>query len=97
MSRLWVRVIRKHRTEKQITVPCAWGEEREALREAMKELDLPVPLWLNKHEKEFASFRRTAFLPDHFIEEVAFDKLEAEFLDDSGEGKTSRDPRNDFS
>ena len=34
MSRLWARVIRDHRIEKQDTRPCAWGEENEALNRA---------------------------------------------------------------
>ena len=36
-------------------------------------------------------------LREHFIEEVPFDKLEIEFLDDTGEKRRSKDPRNDFS
>ena len=53
-------------------------------------------MWLEKHRREYADFRRTAFLPEHFIEEVPFDKLEIEFLDDTGEKRRSKDPRNQF-
>ena len=96
MSRLWARVIRDHRIEKQDTRPCAWGEENEALTELCKEFDIPRPIWLPKHERAYASFRRTAFSREHFIEEVPFDKLEIEFLDDTGKKRRSSDPRNQF-
>jgi hypothetical protein len=39
------------------------GEEHEALIALCRESDLPVPMWLEKHEREFERFRRTAFLP----------------------------------
>lgn len=94
MSRLWVRVIKRHRIARQETTPCGWGEEHAALEEVLKEMDLPSPMWLSKHEKEYQSFRRTAFSPDHFIEVVDFDHLEIEFLDDSGKKHKSAGPRN---
>lgn len=96
MSRLWARVIRDHRIEKQDTRPCAWGEENEALTELCKEFDIPRPIWLPKHEREYTSFRRTAFSREHFIEEVPFDRLEIEFLDDTGKKRRNSDPRNQF-
>lgn len=94
MSRLWVRVIRRHRISEQADPPCAPGFERDALEAAVKSLDLPVPMWLLKHEREFDQFRHTAFLPDHFVEAVDFERLEIEWLDDSGKKRASKDPRN---
>ena len=49
MPRLWARIIKKHRIEKQATVECAWGDAEEALTELCHEFDIPRPLWLNKH------------------------------------------------
>ena len=51
---------------------------------------------LHKHEREFADFRHTAFLPEHFMEDVPFQKLEIEFLEDDGRARRSSDPRNQF-
>ena len=68
----------------------------EALAEVCHDFDIPCPLWLNKHEREFEDFRHTAFLPEHFMEEVPFQKLEIEFLDDTGVKRRSNDPRNQF-
>jgi hypothetical protein len=96
MSRLWVRVMRDHRINEQDAVPCAWGDQKQALEEALKGLDLPIPMWLNKHEREFDHFRRTSFSPDHFVESVNFEKVEIEYLDDTGKKRKSDDPRNQF-
>jgi hypothetical protein len=91
-----MRIIKKHRIDKQFIAPCAPGEEREALIALCREADLPVPMWLEKHDREFERFRRTAFLPDHFIEEVRFERLEIEFLEDETKTRVSHDPRNEF-
>lgn len=96
MSRLWVRLMRSHRIAKQEAVPCAWGEEKDALVELCREFDVPAPMWLNKHENEFEQFRHTAFTKDHFVEEISFDRMEIEFLEDDGKKRRSNDPRNQF-
>ena len=96
MSRLWVKAMRKGRIEQQMDAPCAWGEQHDALGEIAKQMDLPMPMWLRKHEKEWENHRRTAFLPEHFVEDVHFDRLEIEYLDDTGKKRKSSDPRNQF-
>ena len=96
MARLWVRIIRKHRISSQDTEPCTMETAEYALTEVCKRMDLPNPMWLEKHEREFQEFRHTGFLPEHFIEEVSFDRMEIEYLDDSGKKRHSNDPRNQF-
>ncbi len=96
MSRLWIRLIRHHRIARQMTVDCAWGDERDALRKACHDLDVPAPIWLNKNENEFDQFRRTAFNADSFVESISFDRMEIEFLDDEEKKRGRPDPRNDF-
>lgn len=96
MARLWVRMIRKHRIVQQATEPCTFDSVDEALTEVCHAFDIPCPLWLNKHTHEFENFRHTAFLPEHFMEEVSFDRLEIEYLDDEGKKRKSNDPRNQF-
>jgi hypothetical protein len=91
-----MRIIKKHRIDRQYVGPCAPGGEKEALIALCREGDLPVPMWLEKHEREFERFRRTAFLPDHFVEEVRFERMEIEFLEDEAKSHLSRDPRNAF-
>ena len=96
MSRLWGRMIKKHKISAQAEIPCAWGEEKQALVEMCKRFDIPAPIWLGKHEREFEEFRHTAFARDHFVEDVPFDRLEIEFLDDNTKKRKSDDPRNAF-
>ena len=93
---LWVKTVRRHRTDRQTTVPCARQDVQQALREACHTLDLPEPLWLDKNEREWEAFGMTRFLPDAFFETVPFERLEIEFIDPDGPGKKSRDPRNAF-
>ena len=95
MARLWVRIIKDHKISSQLTLPCT-NQINDALREGCKQLDVPVPIWLPKHEKEYASFRRTAFTADNFMESTDFDRLEIEYLDDTGVKRKSNDPRNQF-
>lgn len=44
--------------------------------EVCKQLDIQVPLWLRKNTSEFASYRRTFFTCDQFIDKVNFDRFE---------------------
>lgn len=96
MARLWARIIKQHRIFKQATAETAWDDIDDALTELCRDFDIPKPLWLNKHEREFEEFRRTAFLPEHFMEEVPFQRLEIEFLEDDNRTRRSNDPRNQF-
>lgn len=96
MARLWARIIVKHRISRQGTAPCSFDDVQPALTELCREFDIPNPIWLGKHDREFQEFRHTAFLPEHFMEDVAFDKLEIEFLDDENKKRRSQDPRNQF-
>ena len=90
MSRLWARIIKDHRIDSQDTRPCEWGGEADALTELCKSFDIPRPIWLPKHEREYASFRRTAFLPEHFVEEVDFDYMEVSYIFPEDEKKQAR-------
>jgi len=96
MSRLWVRLVKNHRTVKQQTAPCSWGDEQDVLVEVCREFDAPAPMWLNKHIFEFEQFRHTAFTKDHFVEDISFDRMEIEFLDDTDKKRKSSDIRNQF-
>ncbi len=96
MPRLWAKIIKKQRIDRQATAPCAFEDAQDALTELCHEFDIPRPLWLNKHVREFEEFRRTQFLPEHFMEEVPFQRLEIEFLEDDGRTRRSNDPRNQF-
>ena len=93
MPRLWARIINRHRIERQATYDCRFEDVEEALTELCHEFDIPRPIWLDKHEREYGEFRRTRFLPEHFMEEVPFQRLEIEFLEDGDKSRRSNDPR----
>ena len=111
MARLWVRIIEKHRIARQATAPCTPSGAAEALAESvLSTIRLPTHSifttdsvrmrikrsFMHKQEHEFEAFRHTAFLPEHFMEDVPFDRLEIEYLDDTGKKRRSNDPRNQF-
>ena len=79
-TRLWVRLITKNRISKDITVSCAYTEWEEALDEACRKLDTPRPIVIDKHRRDWEAFSQARFLPDHFLETVSFDRMEAEFI-----------------
>ena len=70
MSRLWVKLVKHHRMMKNDTIDCAWGDEQQQLVEICREMDVPAPMWLSKHEFEFEQFRHTAFTKDHFGDRI---------------------------
>ena len=90
---IWVRLMRKTRIDQDTTVECTMDHWQEALEEACHKLDVPRPIWLNKHTDEIDRFGRTAFIQEHFVESIEFDRFEIEFL---REKHRSTDPRNDF-
>ena len=96
MARLWGILRRKQRIW-QDTVVESEGMDASAAQEALNDLcyklDIPRPIWLDKNTDEIERFGRTAFAADSFIESIAFDRLEIEFL---REKSRSSDPRNDF-
>ena len=93
MTYLWARAIRKHRIERSETVEWS-GDFIECLSALCSILDIPRPMLLAKHEREWAEFAQTTFLADHFVESIPFDKIEIEHIDPDEKKKRSQDPRN---
>ena len=79
-SKLWARKLRGQKILSSDTEPCDPEDPQAALMEICRRMDVPRPLWLTKHQKEFDAFRRTAFTQDHFVERIAFTKLEIELI-----------------
>ncbi len=96
MARLWGILRRKNRIWHDVVVEVE-GDGSDATQDALGEicykLDIPRPIFLDKHSEEMERFGRTAFTQDHFIESIPFDRFEIEFL---REKHRSGDPRNDF-
>ncbi len=59
------------------------SEKRDkCLKEICQRLDISVPVWLKKHDLEFSQFKYVTFYPQDFVDEVDFDKLEVELIED---------------
>lgn len=89
-GRLWIRLMKKHRVWKSITVPCTRNEPEDALRRALPSLDLSQPMWLPRHEADWADYALTRFMPDHFLEHVPFDYMEISYIFPEDERKPAR-------
>ena len=94
MAGIWIRLMKKNRIEKDISVDCLREDWRDALDEGCRKMDVARPLILPRHDRDWEEFGQTRFLPDAFMEHVAFDRLEIEFIDPDAKKKRSQDPRN---
>ena len=79
-GRMWVRAIKGHRALKDVIVPCQRAEPIPALREALRTIDLGMPIWMPRHQADWDSFALTRFLPEHFMESVDFERLEVSYI-----------------
>jgi len=93
MTQLWVREIKRHRIVRSETIDLS-GDVQTALGDLCVRMDVPRPMWLAKHTREWTQFGLTSFTKDHFVESVSFDKLEIESFDPDAKKKKSQDPRN---
>lgn len=78
---IWVRLMKKNRIDKDLTAPCSLETWQEALENACQKMDVPRPMILPRHERDWDQFSQARFLPDHFVESVNFDRMEVEFID----------------
>lgn len=54
----------------------------EGLDEICREFNLSVPLWLDSNVSEFKRISKTRFRADSFIEEIEFDYLEIQIIEE---------------
>ena len=81
MAGIWIRLMKKNRIEKDISVDCLREDWRDALDEGCRKMDVARPLILPRHDRDWEEFGQTRFLKDHFMEETAFDRMEVEWID----------------
>lgn len=86
-GRLWIRLVRGHQFTRDVIVPCNGGDPMPALREAMHELDLSMPVWLPRHQTDWDSFKLTRFTQDHFVDSVDFERMEVSYIPPEDERK----------
>ena len=79
-GRMWLRLMKNNRAKGDLTVACDYNQPQLALREAMQQMDLSMPVWLPRHQKDWQEFSLARFTADHFLESVNFDRLEISFI-----------------
>ena len=87
MFRLWVKEWKEGHLIMDTVIEDASDKRRTqkvfgAMETACRQLDLAKPIWLDKTIKEFQIHAKTRFYQDHFMEEIPFDYLEIEVIED---------------
>ena len=85
--RIWGKIIRDNHLLRDTVVVLEGPERRtlkvfEGLRLICMEFDLAVPTWLDVNVKEFQRIAKTRFRQDSFIEQIPFDYLEIQVIED---------------
>lgn len=92
MYRIWVKKIKNNKTITSLNIKNNENinlieKRNKCLVEACQKFDLSVPIILKRHEDDFSEFNYITFYPDDFIDDIDFDKLEFELIDDGTEKK----------
>lgn len=85
--RIWGKIIKDNHLVKDTVVLLEGTQRRtlkifEGLRLICLEFDLAVPVWLDTNVKEFQKIAKTRFRQDSFIEQIPFDYLELQIIED---------------
>ena len=88
MFRLWAKIIVSGKMIKNITIENSDSSLNRtkkifnAIDEICYAYDLSKPLWLDKNIKEFKKNSKTRFTKDNFVDEIEFDLLEIEVIEE---------------
>ena len=85
--RFWAKIIRSNHLVKDLVIEENGTESRtakvfHALDAACLQLDLPKPIWLKPNVREFQKVAKARFRQDSFIEEIPFDYLEFQVIEE---------------
>ena len=87
MFRLWAKTFKNNHMLRD-TVICDGSSDTRthkifhALDEVCSQFDLGRPLWLDSNVREFQKHAKARFYKDSFIEQIEFDYLEIQMLED---------------
>lgn len=88
MFGLWVKIIDAGKIVKNMTIENSDSSLNRtkkifhAIDEACYAYDLSKPLWLDKNISEFKKSSKTRFTKDNFVDEIDFDYLEIEVIEE---------------
>ena len=85
--RFWVKIIKDAHLFREMTIEDNSGERRtmkvlRALESACHDFDLGVPFWLKQNITDFQRHARVRFTQDSFIEQIDFDCLELQVIEE---------------
>ena len=87
MVRLWGKIWQDNRLLKDTTI-CDDSQDTRthkifrALDEICAQFDLGKPIWLDSNIREFQRHSKTRFTQDSFIEQIPFDFLEIQVIEE---------------
>lgn len=87
MFRLWAKEFKENRMLRDITIEDDREETRthkifQALDKICYEFDLSKPIWLETTIAEFKRHAKTRFYQDNFVDEIEFDYLEIQVIEE---------------
>lgn len=87
MFRLWARTFQDNHMLRDICIEDDSDDTRthkvfRALDRICMEFDLSKPIWLDKTIREFKRHRKARFTQDNFIDNVDFDYLEIQVIEE---------------
>ncbi len=85
--RFWAKIIRDNHLIRDTVTERNGSESRtakvfSALEESCAVLNLPVPIWLKTNVRDFQRVAKARFRADSFIEEISFDYLEFQVIEE---------------
>lgn len=85
--RIWGKIWLENRLVKDTVYETENNDTRthlifKGIEEFCREFDLAKPIWLEKNIAEFKRDKKTRFRQDNFMEEIDFDYLEVEILEE---------------
>ncbi|MCR5344581.1 MAG: hypothetical protein K6E46_00810 [Lachnospiraceae bacterium] len=85
--RIWGKIWLENRLIKDTVYETENNDTRthlifKGIEEFCREFDLAKPIWLDKNIAEFKRDKKTRFRQDNFMEEIDFDYLEVEILEE---------------
>ncbi|MBR3751014.1 MAG: hypothetical protein IKK58_04510 [Clostridia bacterium] len=91
MLKFWARLIKDNKLQNQFLVDMDQRSVEEMLEEGLNEacygLDLARPIVQQKHLQDMKTYGFTRFLPESFMEDVDFDRMDVRIFDDSPKKK----------
>ena len=87
--RIWGKLIKNNRLQKDMVVHIEddtlsrTKKVYQSLEEVCYEFDLAKPIWLDTNKEDFIRHSRTRFTKDNFIEEVDFDYLDFQVIEEN--------------